>query len=320
MEAKPASAAAGIVGSPAQVGLYAAMYAGWLREVGTDAVAVLRAELQQRRALGLLQEPTPRELADVPAVVPVVAIGPGLVSPEVWARLAAVHAAVDGLFEGVDPLLVWRLQQDGTARPVKLRDAATRLPADLAEDTATSSYEDRARAAAVRWKQTLEMAAQADGPYGWSPSLYPFCLPLAYARLNLLPEARSPVEFFSSRGIRWHSGVGDGPTNHLVSSQVQCVNALFPMTTNADRIGRAFAGPLDVAEVLEVDGACTADLRVQRGRARPPGGAPSPGPLQRGAHSTSTDAAFAYRTTDGRRSSPESRQSTPGAKKALMRT
>ncbi len=42
IEAKPASAAAGVVGSPVQMGLYAAMYAEWLRKVGADAVAVLR--------------------------------------------------------------------------------------------------------------------------------------------------------------------------------------------------------------------------------------------------------------------------------------
>ncbi|MDP9398648.1 MAG: hypothetical protein M3P96_12905, partial [Actinomycetota bacterium] len=100
IEAKPATAAAGITWGPAQVTFYAATYAAWLAESGEAAQASLRQQLEQRRALGLLVDHGERALGAPPEVVPVLVIGPGMVSPEAWSRLAGVADAVEGQFPG----------------------------------------------------------------------------------------------------------------------------------------------------------------------------------------------------------------------------
>ena len=128
---------------------------------------------------------------------------------------------------------------------------------------------------------------------------YEFCLPAAYASHNLLPGVRQPaLELFRELGIPWHAGVGDGPGNHLLSSQVQCVNALMAMVTDPHRITSAFGGVLDIGEVLEIEpgrfltfeyNGPTDFFNESPGR-----------PRVRGAKCTSVDAAFRYRTTAGR--------------------
>lgn len=114
-------------------------------------------------------------------------------------------------------------------------------------------FRDEQRAGAARWKQrttTLPVAARQAAPYvgkdgrtGTVP--YEFCLPAAYASHNLLPSVRQPaLELFRELGIPWHAGVGDGPGNHLLSSQVQCVNALMAMVTGGDKNQAAGAAAL----------------------------------------------------------------------------
>jgi hypothetical protein len=50
----------------------------------------------------------------------------------------------------------------------------------------------------------------------------------------------------------WHHGVAARlPANHLLDSQVQCVNALGQMVTDRDRIIEAFGDVLDIAEVRD---------------------------------------------------------------------
>ena len=58
---------------------------------------------------------------------------------------------------------------------------------------------------------------------------YAHCLPPEYADANLLPGSHEAIELFRELGIPWHCGIDDGPGNHLLSRQVQCVNALMPM-------------------------------------------------------------------------------------------
>src|SRR4051812_36206250 len=54
-----------------------------------------------------------------------------------------------------------------------------------------------------------------------------YCRPAEYAAFNLLPEVRQLVlDLFAELKIPWHAGVDEGPSNHLLSSQVQCANAL----------------------------------------------------------------------------------------------
>jgi hypothetical protein len=100
------------------------------------------------------------------------------------------------------------------------------------------TYSQRQRVAAARWKRaTPVLPAEAKLPAPYVPkdgaargSKYPFCLPADFAALNLLPEVRDlALALFAELGIPWHAGVKGGPSNHLLSSQVQCVNALAQM-------------------------------------------------------------------------------------------
>jgi hypothetical protein len=158
---------------------------------------------------------------------------------------------------------------------------------------------ERARASA--WKHattTLPAGARARAPYvGKNGSVdgptYDFCLPPTYAAYSLLPEVRHhALDVFAELGVPWHAGIGGGPSNHLLSSQVQCVNALGQMVIGPDRIVRAFGPILGTAEVdqiepgrwLTVEYIGSEDhLGEAVGRVR-----------LRGAHCTSGDAAFVH--------------------------
>jgi hypothetical protein len=168
------------------------------------------------------------------------------------------------------------------------------------------AFRDRCREQAAAWKAgTAHLSTDAKSPARWINHAgvevnapVSFCLPPAFASYNLLPEVRQgALTLFRDLDIRWHSGVGDGPGNHLLSSQVQCVNALFPMTTDASRITRAFGEVVDIAEVLEIEPGRLLTfeyigdddvLHESPGKAR-----------QRGTMATSCDAAFLYRTRSG---------------------
>ena len=170
----------------------------------------------------------------------------------------------------------------------------------------TFSATERARASA--WKQattTLPTEAKVPAAYvGTDGSLrgpkYDFCLPAEYAALTLLPEVReTALALFAELGVPWHAGIRGGPGNHLLSSQVQCVNALGQMVADPDRIVRAFAPILGTAEVHQIEpgrwltfeyiGAEDYLHEAVRGK------------RIRGAHCTSVDAAFVHRTQDGSR-------------------
>ena len=86
-----------------------------------------------------------------------------------------------------------------------------------------------------------------------SKTSYDFCLPAPYATWNLLPEVRDRAVLFAELGIPWHQGIEGGPGNHLLSSQVQCVNAVGKMVDDAARIRRAFGQVMQVGEVLEIE-------------------------------------------------------------------
>ena len=118
------------------------------------------------------------------------------------------------------------------------------------------------RQRAVAWKlssATVPEGAKAPAPYvgqdgSESESTYPFCLPPEYAVVSLLPEVRDlALELFAELAIPWHAGVGHGPSNHLLSSQVQCVNALGPDGARPDRMVRALRPRARHGEVLEIE-------------------------------------------------------------------
>ncbi len=165
-------------------------------------------------------------------------------------------------------------------------------------------YRDAERQRSIEWKRTtatLPDPARLPAPYVGKNGLsvetpHEFCLPAEFARHNLLPENRAQaLRLFAALGIPWHCGVDGGPGNHLLSSQVQCVNALAGMVTDPGRALRAFRDVLDIAEVLEIEprryltfeyigpsdyfGECESGERV------------------RGAHCTSVDAALLYETS-----------------------
>src|SRR5947207_1169392 len=115
------------------------------------------------------------------------------------------------------------------------------------------TFVGEARAAAAKWKESLiPESARAPAPYGRRPGdEYPFCLPLAHANLNLLDEARAAaLAHFDDDRIAWHDGVNGGPSNHLLDSQVQCVNALAPFMRDGESIRELFGRILDIAKVL----------------------------------------------------------------------
>lgn len=57
------------------------------------------------------------------------------------------------------------------------------------------------------------------------------------------------LALFEELQIPWHAGTPAGPSNHLVSSQVQCVNALTAMVLDPTRSEAAFGA----GEVLEIE-------------------------------------------------------------------
>jgi hypothetical protein len=167
-------------------------------------------------------------------------------------------------------------------------------------------YRDAERVRNATWKQstaTLPVAAREDAPYaGKSGKMrsrpLDFCLPTAFAADNLLAEVRPfALPLFAELGIPWHASVSGGPSNHLISSQVQCVNALGQMVSDPSRVQRAFDGVLDIAELLEIEPGRFLTFEYI-GPTDYFGESPT-GKRIRGAHCTSVDAAILYRTSAG---------------------
>jgi hypothetical protein len=126
----------------------------------------------------------------------------------------------------------------------------------------------------------------------------PFCLPAEHAKLNLLPEVRDKaLEIFADRHIPWHASVAGGPSNHLLSSQVQCANALTGMVDEPARVQRAFGGELDIAEVTEIEP--NRHLTFEYVAPQDYFGESVDGVLTPGANCTSVDAAFRYIDSSG---------------------
>lgn len=165
-------------------------------------------------------------------------------------------------------------------------------------------FRTQARMVAEAWKRTtptLPGSAREPGPYQTRRGLIgplPVCLPRDYAEFNLLPDVRSAaLDLFSSEAITWHDGVAAGPSNHLLDSQVQCVNALAPGISDSTFVRTAFSALLPIDEVLSIEPGryltfeyIGADdyLKERSGLTR-----------TRGSMTTSADAAIRYRTPTG---------------------
>lgn len=168
--------------------------------------------------------------------------------------------------------------------------------------TTQPSFTETERVRAAAWKlatSTLDESERAPAPYRrTSARTYDFCIPLGSAERNLLPEVRdTATALFEAEHIPWHKGVGNGPTNHLLSSQVQCVKALGQMVDDPARVVAAFRSVLDIAEVTQIEPGRW--LTFEYIGPTDYFGEAGKGARTRGSQCTSVDAAFAYRTSTG---------------------
>ena len=144
-------------------------------------------------------------------------------------------------------------------------------------------------------------AARADGIY--KDKARPFCLPLEHAEENLFPGIRqSAPAYFASQGIKWHDGQDGKPSNHLCSSQVCCLNFLFPFADRPRALAEVFRPVFPaIREMLPIENgqfiACEwigkenyLGEKISRN-----------GKRTRGANFTSADAAVLFEQTDGKR-------------------
>lgn len=170
----------------------------------------------------------------------------------------------------------------------------------------------KCRSALEQWKRTtttLPDAARSAGRVwleergGALPSRpYPICLPESHAEYNLVAPIRGEAQrIFADEQIAWHQatpmGSKDGPSTHLLDSQVQCVNALLSATRGHQLLGVLSTVLPDVIALepiasereLAFEWIGAADyLGEGRGRAR-----------QRGRYCTSADAFLLVRRTSG---------------------
>jgi hypothetical protein len=315
IEAKPFDELKGITWAPAQVRLYAELFAA-LIEDNPATSDVLNEMVAQRASLGLMDGAWTFAPTWELRVAPVIAIGGWPASPVALTRLAALVVALQAtaaLSDRIDPLEVWLLDEHGHPETIWRPDTESvpDLPVDrrrLARIEAGGSFVHEARRCALDWKlhtESLIDAARVDGTYGRSGAL-PICLPAELAELNLLPDARDAgLSRFEAGAIKWHNGIGEGPTNHLLDSQIQCVNALAPFVERPDCLRQLFGSVLPIAQVIPFGASTSAFDRVDHvvfewvGLANHLGEWSEPTPT-RGAYMTSVDAALRYRTHDGR--------------------
>jgi len=134
--------------------------------------------------------------------------------------------------------------------------------------------------------------------------LYPFCLPLQYAAYNLFNGIREDaLQTWKRHGIVWHSSALPGlPSNHLCSSQVFCVNLLFPFIDKPEALADALRPYFpDIERMVPVE-----DKRYIAfewiGDVNYLNEEPMLGESRiRGAGNTSIDAMMMYETLDGKK-------------------
>lgn len=170
---------------------------------------------------------------------------------------------------------------------------------------ATDEFRARVRQAALVWKahspslpDLARLAGYYTRPDGDRIGPFDICLPQEFAACNLLSDVREAVlELFSREEIKWHDSVAGGPSNHLLDSQVQCVNALGPGILDPEFVNAVFGDVLPIAEVLPIEG--EAFLTFEYIGAQDHLGERTGGHGARGSMTTSTDGAIRYRTHDG---------------------
>jgi hypothetical protein len=157
----------------------------------------------------------------------------------------------------------------------------------------------------LEWKLTSKaLPREARVPGLYRSRMYPFCFPLEYAAYNLFHEIRDDaMATFDRLRIVWHGAALPGlPTNHTCSSQICCVNALFPFRHRPEALAD-FLRPHfpELKHMLPVEEDAFIAFEWQ-GDINYLGEESHVGADRiRGAGSTSIDAAVCYEANDGRK-------------------
>lgn len=146
---------------------------------------------------------------------------------------------------------------------------------------------------------TFSVTARSDGMY--KGRLRPFCLPVDHAEENLIPGIRQVAPaYFAKSQIKWHDGQDRKPSNHLCSSQVCCVNFLFPFHDQPEALAELLRPVFpDLGKMLPIENGQYVAFewigeknylheKISRNSKR-----------TRGANFTSADAAVMFERTDG---------------------
>lgn len=164
---------------------------------------------------------------------------------------------------------------------------------------------EKERLQQVRFKEAspyFTETARQDGPYRGKPRR--FCLPVERADENLFGAIRAgALEYFKQNQIKWHDGRGSNPSNHLCSSQVQCVNFLYPFADEPEAL-RTLLSPVfpDIQSMLPMEGDGHFVSFEWIGLDNYLGEKIRPNARRtRGANFTSADAAVMFRRQDGTR-------------------
>ena len=145
-------------------------------------------------------------------------------------------------------------------------------------------------------------AARPEGCYRGKPRT--FCLPLDRAEENLFKGIRAgALEYFEQNQIKLHDGRDSNPSNHLCSSQVQCVNFLYPFADKPEAL-RTLLSPIfpSIQSIMPMEGDGQFVSFEWIGLDNYLGEKIRPNSRRtRGANFTSADAAVMFRRQDGTR-------------------
>jgi len=166
--------------------------------------------------------------------------------------------------------------------------------------------QERAHQSAFHRSDWFGSAAKAPGVVildnGTSVGPLSFCLPREEAGENLFRGIRARVlAYFAEREIAWHMETPQGPSNHMLDSQVCCLNFLAPFMNRPDTLQKILQPVF--GEVTEVKPVCSSEPYVAFewiGLADHLGEwFPGADPI-RGRGVTSADAAVRFIDRDGR--------------------